>query len=151
MVDKSEVKLKKYITNEDIVLVPDFVNLNKLKNRSKLGFLLCDYLKNSLSRKNITVRQVELSKEFHFGVNGFNLLTRIQKDMSRKYVKSQYAIVGTYSITTQSLITFIKLIDINNGNILSSVSANMPVTEEVLNLEYKKAKVKPYVATPLVL
>ena len=59
-----------------MVLVSDFVNLDKLKNRSQLGFLLSSMLKDKLSSLDIIVREIELGKEFEIGNSGFNLLTR---------------------------------------------------------------------------
>ena len=135
LVEKQEDKLKMNISSDEVVLVSDFVNLDKLKNRSKLGFLLSEHLKDSLSNRNIIVREVELSRDFEFGKTGFNVLTRKQKDMSKKEVSEKFAVVGTYSITTQSLIVFVKLIDITNGNILSSASGSTLLDNEIKELE----------------
>lgn len=149
VVKKQESRLKKYLLNEEVVLVSDFVNLDKLKNRSKLGFLLSEHLKNALSNRSIIVREVELAQDFQYGKTGFNLLTRQQEDINSKYVDSKYAFVGTYSITTESLIVFMKLIDITNGNILSSASSETLVDKEILELETEPRT--PYIRTPLVL
>ncbi len=136
MVDKSAIKIKKNILLGDVVLVSDFVNLDKLKNKSQLGFLLSSMLKDKLSSLDIIVREIELGKEFEFGKTGFNLLTR-EKDriISDKVTKSRYAVVGTYSISNKSLNVFIKLIDIQTGNILSSSYERMDLDDEILNLE----------------
>ena len=136
MVDKSAIKIKKNILLGDVVLVSDFVNLDKLKNKSQLGFLLSSMLKDKLSSLDIIVREIELGKEFEFGKSGFNLLTR-EKDriISDKVTKSRYAVVGTYSISNKSLNVFIKLIDIQTGNILSSSYERMDLDDEILNLE----------------
>ena len=76
LVADSVSKIKKNISLQEAVLVSDFVNLDKLKNKSQLGFLLSSMLKDSLVSQNIIVREIELGKEFEFGANGFNLLTR---------------------------------------------------------------------------
>ncbi len=141
MVDESSHKLKKVLYKDDIVLVSDFVNLDKLKNRSRLGFLLSDYLKNALSNRDIIVRQVELKENFDLGDRGFNLLTRDGNKIQKKYVDiANYAVVGTYSITTENLIVFIKLIDLRNGNILSSSTNRTAIDKEILDLEEKPKK-----------
>ncbi|HKM18470.1 MAG TPA: hypothetical protein VJY14_00245, partial [Aliarcobacter sp.] len=44
-------------------------------------------------------------------------------------------VVGTYSISNKSLNLFIKLIDINSGNILSSSFARTDLDSEILDLE----------------
>jgi len=121
---------------DDIVLVSDFVNLDKLKNRSELGFLLSDILKDKLVSLNILVREVEFGKEFELGPSGFNLLTRDQSKIVSKVVKEEkYAVVGTYSITSRSLNLFIKLIDIRTGHILASSYERTAIDEEILQLE----------------
>jgi len=136
LVDDSANKIKKNLMINDVVLVSDFVNLDKLKNKSQLGFLLSSMLKDKLSSLNIIVREVEFGKEFEFGKSGFNLLTR-EKDriVSDQVTKSRYAVVGTYSITSKSLNVFIKLIDVQTGNILSSSYEKTDIDEEILGLE----------------
>ncbi|KAB7884732.1 FlgO family outer membrane protein [Poseidonibacter ostreae] len=136
LVDDSAKKIQKYTMLDDIVLVSDFVNLDNLKNRSELGFLLSDILKDRLVSLNILVREVEFGKEFELGPSGFNLLTRDQSKIVSKVVKEEkYAVVGTYSITSRSLNLFIKLIDIRTGHILASSYERTGIDEEILQLE----------------
>ena len=136
LVDDSANKIKKNLQGNDVVLVSDFVNLDKLKNKSQLGFLLSSMLKDRLVSLNIIVREVEFGKEYKNKKTGFNLLTR-EKDkiVSDKVTKSRYAVVGTYSITSRSLNVFIKLIDINTGYILSSSYVRTDIDDEILGLE----------------
>lgn len=143
MVDESASKIKKNIPLGDVVLVSDFVNLDKLKNRSQLGFLLSSMLKDKLSSLDIIVREIELGKEFEMGNSGFNLLTREKDRILADKVKTKYAVVGTYSITSKSLNVFIKLIDIQTGNILSSSYARTDIDEEILGLEGTLDKKNP--------
>ena len=136
LVDKSAIKIKRNISVGDVILVSDFVNLDRLKNKSQLGFLLSSVLKDRLSSLDIVIREIELGKEFELGQSGFNLLTREkEKIASDKVVNIKYAVVGTYSISNKSLDLFIKLIDIQNGNILSSSYERTEVDDEILNLE----------------
>ena len=149
LIEKQDSRLKKYLLDDEVVLVSDFVNLDKLKNRSKLGFLLSEHLKDSLLNRSIIVREIELAEDFQYGKSGFNLLTREQRDINKKYVDNKYAFIGTYSITTESLIVFIKLIDITNGNILSSSSTETLIDNEIIELE--RIPRTPFVRAPLVL
>lgn len=150
LVKKQEKNLAKYIKEDEAVIVSDFVNLDKLKNRSKLGFLLSEQLKDSLSNKGVFVKAVELGKDFEYGKKGFNLLTREQNEISQKFIDNKYAVVGTYSITTKSLIVFVKLIDLKTGNILSSSSERSLIDEEILELERVPSK-GPSIVAPFVL
>ena len=135
LVDDSSIKIKKNLQANDVVLVSDFVNLDKLKNKSQLGFLLSSMLKDRLVSLDIIVKEVEFGKEFEFGKSGFNLLTREKERILSDKVNSRYAVVGTYSITSRSLNVFIKLIDINTGYILSSSYARTDIDDEILGLE----------------
>ena len=135
MVKKSAIKIKKNVAYDEVVLVSDFVNLDNLKNRSQLGFLLSNLLKDRLSSLDVIVKEIELGKELEFGPSGFNLLTREKNRILSDNVKSRYAVVGTYSISNKSLNLFIKLIDINSGNILSSSFARTDLDSEILDLE----------------
>ncbi len=151
LVKKSSIKFKKYISLDEVVLVSDFVNLDKLKNHSKLGFLLSHSLKDSLLNKNIIVREVEVSENFLLGKHGFNVLTRKQKNIKNKTItNSRYAVVGTYILTKKNLIVFVKLINIYTGDILSSAQDKISIDEEILDLE-KTKKQKRFIITPLVL
>ena len=82
LVDESASKIKKNVASDEVVLVSDFVNLDKLKNKSQLGFLLSSMLKDNLVSQNIVVREIELGKEFEFGKSGFNLLTRNKDNLA---------------------------------------------------------------------
>jgi len=152
MVDKSHKKINQYLSSDDVILVSDFVNIDKLKNHSKLGFLLSEKLKNELSTKNILVKEVELSKNFVIGEHGFNLLSRKSNNIHNTIENEQFAMVGTYSITDKRLILFIKLIDLRTGNILSSSHESVSISSEIHALEYvKKEKEKRRIFQPMTL
>jgi TolB-like protein len=152
LVDESASKIKKRIMLDDVVLVSDFVNLDKLHNRSELGFLLSDILKDKLSSLDIIIREVEFRREFVLGKSGFNLLSRDKTKIVKDVVdKARYAVVGTYSITSKSLNVFIKLIDIQTGNILSSSYERTDIDEEILGLEGADEKKAPAVRPHVVL
>lgn len=143
IVDDSAIKIKRHTGLGEVVLVSDFVNLDKLKNKSQLGFLLSSMLKNKLSSLNIIVKEIELGKEFELGSTGFNLLTREQDKILSKTVQSSYAVVGTYSITSKTLNVFIRLIDVKTGNILASSYGRTDIDDEILGLEGLLEKKSP--------
>lgn len=146
-----ESKIKNKVMADDIVLVSDFVNLDRLKNRSQLGFLLSDMLKGELVSKNIIVREVEFGKDFELGASGFNMLTRDKnRIISDNISKERLAVVGTYSITSKSLNVFIKLIDIRSGNILSSSYERTDIDKEIIELEGQN-EVRPVLRPHVVL
>lgn len=142
LVDESAKKIKQHITMQEIVLVSDFVNIDKLQNKSQLGFLLSSLLKDELASLDIIVREIEFGKEFQLGDKGFNVLIRDKNRInSNKISQARYAVVGTYSITSRSLNVFIKLIDIQNGYILASSFERTAIDEEILELEGEEERV----------
>lgn len=141
LVDESAKKIKRNIHIDDVLLVSDFVNINNLQNRSELGFLLSNILKDKLVSLDIVVREVEFAKEFQLGKKGLNVLIRDKnKIISDAVSKERFAVVGTYSITNRSLNVFVKLIDIRTGHIHASSFERTAIDEEILNLERPKEK-----------
>jgi TolB-like protein len=88
-----------------------------------------------LLSKNILVREVELGNNFQIGKRGFNVLSRNSNKINNQVIDENFAVVGTYSVTTKRLIVFIKLIDVRSGTILSSSTASTLIDEEILDLE----------------
>lgn len=149
LIQKQDSKIGKYLFNDEVVLVPDFVNVDTLQNRSRLGFLLSEQLKNSLSKRGIIIKEIELGRDFQLGKHGFNLLTRDLNDIKDKSLDNNYAFVGTYSLTTESLIVFIKLIEISTGNILSSGYSETIADEEIQDLD--RGSRRSRIISPMVL
>jgi len=149
MVKVSYKKLKTNIEQDEVILVSDFVNIDKLQNNSKLGFLLSETLKDVLSNQNIIIRQVELGKDFRIGEHGFNVLSRKHNEIYSDIENERLAMVGTYSITDKRLRIFIKLIDIRTGHILGSSSESTLMTSEIEKLEHVPKH--NYIYTPMVL
>ncbi len=135
MISSSYDKLKLNVEKDEVVLVSDFVNIDKLQNHSKLGFLLSEVLKDVLSNKDIIVREVELGQNFKIGEHGFNVLSRNNEEIDSFIHNERFAVVGTYSMTGKRLWVFIKLIDIYTGHILGSASESTIMTSEIEELE----------------
>lgn len=149
LVEDSYKKLKMNIEKDEVVLVSDFVNIDQLQNKSKLGFLLSETLKNVLSNQNIIIREVELSQNFEIGEHGFNVLSRDHSEIDSNIYQERFAVVGTYSVTNKRLRIFVKLIDIYSGHILGSSSASTPMNSEIERLEHVPKE--NYIYRPMVL
>ena len=135
MTKNTYLKVSSLTDKNEVILVSDFVNIDNLKNNSKLGFLLSETLKNELSSKNVLVKEVKLGKNFKFGQHGLTILSRNLKEINSDAVDERFAMVGTYSITHKRLILFIKFIDIRTGHILSSSSSSVSMNKEISNLD----------------
>jgi hypothetical protein len=131
----------KNIIQEDLgkdFYVVDFVNIENLENNSQLGFVLSNHLKSNFFKvcSDLTIKEIELGKNIKLGRNGSKILTRELDELKSKVVEENSNIViGTYAITTDRLMIFLKVIDLETGIIKSSTSTVTPLTAEILGLE----------------
>ncbi|MDY0326635.1 MAG: FlgO family outer membrane protein [Arcobacteraceae bacterium] len=131
----------KNIIQEDLgkdFYVVDFVNIENLENKSQLGFILSNHLKSNFFKvcSDLTIKEIELGKNIKLGRNGSKILTRELDELKSKVVEENSNIViGTYAITTDRLMIFLKVIDLETGIIKSSTSTATPLTAEILGLE----------------
>ena len=71
----------------------------------------------------------------------YKVSRNINKVISKNITNINYAVVGTYSLTTRRLNVFIKLIDVSNGNILASSYESIAIDDEIIQLERKDEKI----------
>jgi len=136
----------------EVLLVPNFAETTTLKSNTKLSFVLSDMLKNKLvSKYSYTIREIELSKSFRFGAEGFKVLTRDSKSINNTVINSRYAVVGTYTITKNQLLLFLKLINIRDGLVLASSSYSADLTQEIVESNKVVIEKKPIVFQPMTL
>lgn len=148
---KASDKLAKLSKSKEVVLVTDFVNVDDLENRSKLGFLLSSTLKDKLNANHgLTVREVEMSQNLKMGSQGLTLLSRDLSQLDPNLYDENYAVVGTYTLTQRQLIVFIKIIDIYNGHVIATTSNKARMTKEMQELD-KRPKKKRHIYSPTVL
>lgn len=143
LVKKSENQIFPYIEKDEVLLVSNFADNVTLSSDSKLSFLLTDILKTKLvADHSYTVREIELSKRFKFGKEGFKVLTRDVNNIKSKVKRSRYAIIGTYTLTKNQLILFLKMIDIKTGNIVAASDFSTTLTQEIVDDERTRLKSK---------
>lgn len=119
---------------DEVLLVSNFSELVTLNSNTKLSFILTDMLKTKLvSQYSYTIREVELSKQFRLGEEGFKILTRDADKINNTITKARYAVVGTYTLTKNQLLLFLKLIDIRNGSVLASSTQSTDLTQEIID------------------
>ena len=123
------------MSRDEVLLVSNFVDTFTLRSSSKLSFILTDLLKSNLvSRYSYTIKEIELSKNFRFGKEGLKALTRNQKNINDAPNQSRYIVVSSYVISKNQLILFLKLINIENGNVLASSTHSTELTQEIKEL-----------------
>lgn len=120
----------------DKIIVTDFVDVTSLDNRTRLGYVLSNNIKNSLiNTYQANVIEAEVSKYFKISGNGLKILSRDTDKLRTTNLKVRYAMVGTYTETGSELIVFLKFIDLKTGIIKGSYAQTFPMgtgTRELL-------------------
>jgi hypothetical protein len=128
--------------------ITDFVNISNLQNRSQLGFLLSSELKVAVLAncdKNIHIKELTLGQNIKIGKQGVKIFTRNIPDLKTKTISSNGRVIsGTYAITSEKLIVFTKVIDLESGDIIYSKSTSTNITNEILKLEGIDNSLKVY-------
>ena len=128
------------IEKSSVLYMTEFVNEKNLKNASQLGFLLSNELKVSLLQenctKNVSFKSFQLANVLFKNKEGTKILTRNMKHTKTKKIKeNKKVLAGTYIITQKQLLLFVKLINLESGNIISSTSTSTPINNEIKDLE----------------
>lgn len=153
LVNRLSKKVCSNINNNSVLYVTDFVNESNLKNISQLGFLLSNELKVSILKrsctKNVSLKEFQLSKSLQIGKQGSRVLTRDLDSLKIKSLKDDRQIlVGTYILTKKQLVLFLKLINLREGNTISSSSISSSITDEIKELEGIDTNTDPIIYKP---
>ncbi len=133
------INIRPYVIDKHIY-VTDFMNVKNLDLTSQLGLFLSTEVKSSVAHiYGFKIKELEYMKYFKIDESGTKLLSRDLKDISNNFEKT-YALVGTYAVTQRQLILYLKLIEMKSGNILSTTSESIEITDEIIEMEknYKK-------------
>ena len=151
LLQKASYQIFPNMTMDEVLIVPNFAETTTLKSNTRLSFILSDTLKNKLvSKYSYTVREIELSKNFRFGEEGFKVLTRNSKNINNTIINARYAVVGTYTITKNQLLLYLKFINIRDGLILAASSYSTNLTQEI-NDANRISTNKPMIFQPMTL
>jgi len=126
------------ILKEEYIYITDFVNEENLKNHSKLGFLLANQTKVNIQDEQcapeVLIQDLQLSDSLKIGKNGSRILTRDINELKTLDIKEDKKILtGSYLITNNQIILFLKLINLEDGTTIASST-----TSRILNDEFKQ-------------
>ncbi len=117
------------------IIVTEFVDLTSLENQTKLGYVLSNSIKNSLTNElDMKVIEAEVSKYFKLSANGLKILSRDIRKIRTDNINVKHAIAGTYTATDSEVIVFIKLVNLQTGLIEGSYSKTLPMNCAMLQL-----------------
>jgi TolB-like protein len=115
-------------------IVTTFVDLNDLEQTSVFGRLLAEKLLDELSRRGFQVVEVRRAQDLFIKKSvGEMILTRKIEELA-SVTKARTVLAGTYVATSEGVIINARLIDIKSPEILSTVSYEVELTEEIENL-----------------
>lgn len=120
--------------------VTDFVHQKDYTNHSQLGFILSNALKVNLldpsCSKNVSIKTLNLKKYLSVSQNGTKILTNKLDEMKVTQLEDDKQIaIGTYTITSNQLILFLKLVELKDSNTIATSSTTTQITNEILEIE----------------
>jgi len=142
------------INSNTTLYVTDFVNESNLDNKSELGFLLSNELKVNILKnsctKNVAIKTFNLGSNLKIGQNGVKILTRDLQQLKIQNIEDDKQMaVGTYIITNKQLILFLKLINLQNGDTITTSTSTSTLTSEIKDLEgMENVDKTPYIRKP---
>jgi len=135
------------INQDSVIYITDYVDEENLKNKSKLGFLLASQTKvnvlNEDCTSNVKIQDLQLAKNLKISKNGSRILSRDINEMKVKNLQDDKQIlVGSYILTQNEIIFFLKLMNLKTGNIIASTTTSRVLSEEFRNLQNIKTRKK---------
>jgi len=133
-------KLCNKIKKEEFIYITDFVNEENLKNKSKLGFLLANQTKVNLQSNgcapHVLIQDLQLANSLKISSNGSRILTRDVNELKVLNIKEDKKILtGSYIMTSNQIILFLKLINLENGTTIASTTTRRLLNDEFKSLE----------------
>ncbi len=128
------------IQKDDMIYISDFVNEKDLKNHSQLGFLLANQTKVNIQDEEcspkILIQDLQLATSMKLSKNGSRVLTRDINNIKVEEIdEEKKIIVGSYLITSNQIILFLKLINLNDGTTIASSTTTRLLNDEFRSLE----------------
>ncbi|MBI5179574.1 MAG: hypothetical protein HZA04_10000 [Nitrospinae bacterium] len=116
------------------IIVSTFVDLNDLAKTSVFGRMIAEKLIDDLSRQGFHVIEVRRAQDLLIKKDvGELILTREAAEMVDG-ANARAVLAGTYVATQKSVIINARLIDVRSPQVLSTVSFEVAMTEEIENL-----------------
>jgi hypothetical protein len=142
------------LNDNETLYITDFVNLKDYTNKSELGFILSNALKvNVLKRScnsSVQIKAFNFTHHLSVGKSGVKMLSNNFASLKTKSIEDDKKVIaGTYTITSTQLILFLKLIDIQTGNTISSSQTSHRINDEILQLDGREPQnEQPYIRKP---
>lgn len=124
------------LKTRDQLLVTDFVDLTTFEPK-RVGVLLGEAMKAGLSQSCCRpIQQVELAKYFKLTDLGLVALTRESDDIAAKEYRPGECVIGTYTLSADKLMLFVRRVNLADGSIVRMVSREISFSCTETQLKY---------------
>ncbi len=114
------------------ILTTTFVSNNNLDETSNFSRILQEHLTSRFVQMGYTVREIKLRNNLHIEPGyGEIILSRRLEDIQPSQ-KAQAISVGTYALTSEVIYISARMINPENGNIISSNDYTLPMNKEMM-------------------
>ncbi len=121
-------------TIEMPLIITTFVDLNDLTKTSVFGRMMAEKMINDLNRIGFHIVEIRRAQDIFVRKDvGELILTREAAELADAS-SVRAVLAGTYVATTKSVIINARLIDVRSPQVLSTVSYEVTMTEEIENL-----------------
>ena len=122
------------IPNDTGFLVASIVNIDSLHQSSTLGRTIAEYITSSLVWNGYTTSETKLRRSLFVEEEGGEFLLSRNIDALRAKYSAQAVIVGTYSVGEYVVYISLRLVELENGTILSTSESQIPLGTETRRL-----------------
>ena len=123
---------QQYAANGITVIVTTPVDINNFEESSVVARQMQESISHWLVQAGYSVQEVRRGKSLLFRQDtGELLLTRNRDLAAQKTVKSSITLVGTYTVTSKSIIFNIRMMQTGGSEVYAMSSMSIPVTGEI--------------------
>lgn len=130
-------KLPTKLRKDSPVLVASLVNLDNLNESSTFGRVVSEQIASRLKQKDYSTIEMKLrTTVFIKEGSGEFLLSREISKISIKH-RAQAVVVGTYAVASDRVYITVRIVNVNDGNILASYDYEIPMSRDVFKMLLK--------------
>lgn len=130
-------KLPTKLRKDSPVLVASLVNLDNLNESSTFGRVVSEQIASRLKQKDYSTIEMKLrTNVFIKEGSGEFLLSREISKISIKH-RAQAVVVGTYAVASDRVYITVRIVNVNDGNILASCDYEIPMSRDVFKMLLK--------------
>ena len=130
-------KLRVKLNNDNPVLVASFVNLDNLNESSTFGRVVSEQIASRFNQKGYSTIELKLRTNIFIKEgSGEFLLSREMAEISTKH-RAQAVVVGSYAVASNRVYLTARVINVNDGRVLSSYDYNIPIGRNIFKMLLK--------------